>query len=203
MNDYYCEIPNIFNVKYISAICKTIVTDEWLNSTDIGGLAHFTDVYPIAVEDHPYLQVLRDNFPKLFPYVKVLKNSEPTWPVHVDNHRRVSITIPVANTGPNKLTTFHEGGETAPYIEGYFGNDWGTWDTNEYLEYVVNSTPAVEYAIQDTPVLINTSKPHGVLNKEANKEANKVDPNPRLIATWGYEDTYENALRDFNANIPG
>ena len=194
MNEFYYEVDNVFDLDQIRDIALPYITEDWKKVDDVTGLRDFSDRIVIPVIEHVYLSLLQERFPKLHPLCKILKNSERQWPVHVDVNRRVSINIPLANTGEGKFTQFYTGGEQVEWWKGYFGSLYDTWQSNQYHTYIANSEHAVDYVLHEKPAIINTTQPHSVFNQHADP----VDPNPRFILAWGYHGTFEQAIEDFS-----
>lgn len=190
MSDYYYELKNLFDLEELKKIALPYITEEWKQTDDFMGLISFTDKTLIKVADHDYLLQFQQRFPRLGNTLRILKNSNKSWPVHLDVNRLVSINIPIMNTGEGKITRFYEGGTQVNEWYGNFGIIEGSFQSNEYQTYVQDATPVLDYVLDKNPAIINTTKPHSVYNQHANP----TDPNPRFIMAWGYTGTYEEAV---------
>lgn len=187
MNKYVKELHNTFDVLFFQKIANSVITEEWLSTPDFIALSKFTDNTVIDISKYKYFLKLKNKYPKLSNFIKFLKSSKGTWPVHVDNHRKCSINIPILNTS-NTTTCFYSGGKKVNKITDKFGDKLGTWHSNKYITYVTGSKLEFEHTLL-LPSIINVSVPHGLNNK---------DNNIRIICSLTYEKTYEEALKDFN-----
>lgn len=187
MRQYVAELHDIFDIAFFRGIANTLITDEWLGLPDPVALAKYTDTLPVKVRDHEYLIKLRSKYPGLADQIKFMKSSQGSWPVHSDTHRKCAINIPLFNT-EHTTTDFYEGGSFVESVEDFFGDIWGTWYTNEYLRYVSNADIKYRHVL-NKPAIINTAAPHGISN---NGDV------PRIICSWAYSGTYEEAVEEFS-----
>ena len=183
---YLTELPGFIDMDYMKGIADNMLTDEWMSLSDVEALALYTDVKVVDVEADDYLKSIRAKYPKLKSYIKLMKCSKGSWPVHIDEHRSSAISIPVTNCDNTKTTKFFKGGEIAESIYDQFGDKKGLWRSNEWLTYIQNAELAVEHATV-MPTLINTKAPHQVTNST---------DSVRIIFSWAYDAPYEEARAD-------
>ena len=186
MKKFVTEVANLLDVDVFRDIANSLITEEWLNTDDPAALGRFTDKLLIDVSDYEHLTTVRNSYPRLSNYVKFMKSSQGTWPVHTDNHRKCAINIPIANA-EHTATQFYEGGEVVDSVTEEFGGTPGTWYGNDYLTYVTGAKLVFEHTLL-VPTIINSTIPHGINNKGIE---------PRIICSWTYEGTYQEALEDF------
>jgi len=187
MNSFVTELHNFLDVKFFQQIADDIISDDWLTLPDPDALGKYTDRTPISVYDYNYLELLQERYPGLANQVKFMKSSYGTWPTHFDSHRKCAINIPLFNTN-DTITRFYVNGTNVDSVEEDFGGKKGKWYSNEYLTYVIDAEPAFDHVLT-VPSIINTSKPHGIFNN-----GNR----PRIICSWAYNGTYEEAVKELN-----
>lgn len=187
MKTYITELSNIFNISIFQEIAARLITPEWLNLSDPDALQKFTDTTPIDVNEYTDLLLLKNKYPSLSSHIKFMKSTKGTWPVHIDNHRRSAINIPISNT-INTITRFYTGGTAVDKIQAKFGNVSNVWYSNEYLTYIKDAHHAFDH-ILTVPTLVNTAQPHNIIN---NSEI------PRVICSWATTSSYEEAQEEFN-----
>lgn len=186
MNQYATELPNVLDVSYFQEIANSIITQDWLSTPDPVALGKYTDAVLINVSDYEYLTLLKNKHPNLRDYIKFMKSSKGSWPVHVDNHRTCAINIPIANT-ESTFTRFYDGGTKVDSVTEEFGGYPGTWYSNEYLTYITEANLVFEHVLS-VPTIIDSTVPHGINNNGTES---------RIICSWAYDGTYANALEDF------
>ena len=186
-NDYILTLPDLLDQDYMKQLALGILTEEWLSVSDVEALRRFTDVVTIEVESNDYLKVIRQQYPKLAPYLKIMKMDGPgQWPPHIDTMRSSAINIPVQNCDETKVTQFGKKGKKVASLVTVFGNIESEWHSHGYVEYVDEAEFDFEFALQE-PTLINTKVPHQVFN---------YTDTQRVILSWAYEDSFDNAKRD-------
>lgn len=185
-NDYILTLPDLLDLDYMQQKALEIVTEEWLNVSDVEALRRFTDTITIDVESDEYLKSIRQRFPKLASYLKVMKMDKGQWPPHIDTMRSSAINIPVQNCNETKVTRFGKKGTVVKSMVTTFGNIEAEWHSHEYVNYVTDTDMEFEFYLE-TPTLINTKVPHQVINTTDTK---------RLILSWAYEDSFEQAKQD-------
>jgi len=183
-HDYVNEINHELDLEFFKDLANQMMTDEWLSSPDHIGLVT-SDLNPVQVNDHSYLKGVRDKFPKLFDHLKLFKCGNGPWPIHIDRLRDTALNIPVINCNETKLTNFYsDDGVVAEEVTCYFGKEYRTWKSQKYSIYITNASLSYSHSLTNKPVIINTSVPHNIVNH---------NDEPRLIWSWGYDDTYNNA----------
>jgi len=187
MNPYTHKIPNFIDPILLNNILDSIISPLWESLPDPAALYEYTDKLPIAVKDYPFLANIQSKYPKLADRIKFLKSSKGSWPIHCDTHRQTAINIPLRNI-ENTHTVFHKGGEQAKNVHAYFGNVLQEWYSNEYVTYITNSEEVYK-EILECPTIVNTSKPHGIINNGSNN---------RWICSWAYNGTFEEAIEEIN-----
>jgi len=187
MNNFVFEIPDFIDRAYLYTKAKEILTEKWLSTPDPWALADYTDRVFIKVDDDEYLSSIREQHPKLKDYIKILKAETGTWPTHVDKHRVTAINIPLHNYEEcdvifydNNYTELHE-------VTTKFGSIEDTWKSNNYLTYVQPKTVLYKHILNNTAI-INTNAPHSIENRSNDN---------RIIASWTYDETFEQAIEDF------
>ncbi len=187
MIPYTYKIPNFIDSILLNNILDSIISPLWESLPDPAALSEYTDKLPIAVIDYPFLANIRSKYPKLADHIKFLKSSKGSWPVHCDTHRQTAINIPLRNI-ENTYTVFHESGKQATNVHAYFGNVLQEWYSNEYVTYITNSKEVYKEILK-CPTIVNTSKPHGIINNGSNN---------RWICSWPYNGTFEEAIEEIN-----
>lgn len=185
-NDYILTLPNFLDEDYMKEIGKERVTEEWLSLSDVQALKRFTDTVTIDVESDKYLREVRQRYPKLSSYIKIMKAGKGHWPTHIDKLRESAINIPVQNCDETKVTRFGKNGKKVDSLVTKFGNVEAKWYSHEHSQYVDEVDMDFEFYLQ-MPTLINTSVPHHVEN---------YTDTIRIILTWAYEDSFEQAKQD-------
>jgi hypothetical protein len=186
-NDYILTLPSLLDEDYMKKVGKETLTEEWLSIGDVQALRKFTDTVTIDVESDPYLKSIRDTYPKLESYIKLLKMDKGQWPTHVDTQRSCAINIPIQNCDETKVTQMGKKGKLVKSIVTTFGDVEAEWHSHQYVQYVADAVVDFEFALQG-PTLFNTKIPHGVIN---------YTDTQRVIATWSYDDDFDNAKKDF------
>ena len=185
-NEYVLTLPNFIDAAYARQIGLGIITDEWLAADDSKALQIYTDFVTIDVESDPYLKSIRDKYPKLFPYIKIMKMDQGQWPAHTDTMRECAINIPVQNCNETKVTRFGQPGVAVESLVTVFGDLEKEWHSHEYITFVEEQEMDFEIAIT-VPTLINTKRPHQVINSTETK---------RVVLSWSYDDVFEQAKQD-------
>ena len=72
-NDYILSLPDLLDLNYMKQKALEIVNEEWLSVSDVEALRRFTDTITINVEADEYLKSIRQRYPKLASYLKVMK----------------------------------------------------------------------------------------------------------------------------------
>ena len=90
------------------------------------------------------------------------------------------------NCNETKVTRFGKKGTVVKSMVTTFGNIEAEWHSHEYVNYVTDTDMEFEFYLE-TPTLINTKVPHQVINTTDTK---------RLILSWAYEDSFEQAKQD-------
>jgi hypothetical protein len=187
MKGYIKELPNFIELSFVKDLASKILTEEWYNMPDPFALHNFTDQMVIIAEDNITLNMIRNQYPKLAPTLKLMKCSKGSWLTHVDKHRVSAVNIPVFNCDHTKVTRFFTGGQEVDSIEGSFGEIYREWKSNEYLTYIKDADNLFDH-ILTVPTLVNTSKPHNIIN---------TSDSIRVMLSWEYQDTFETAEADF------
>jgi hypothetical protein len=187
MNTYITEITDVFNISIFQEIASKLITPEWLESSDPGSLQKFTDKFPIDINEYAELSLLRKKYPSLSRYLKFMKSTRGSWPVHIDNQRNSAINIPISNTA-NTITRFYTGGTPVNKVHAMFGNVLNDWYSNEYITYIKDSQKHYDH-ILTVPTLVNTAKPHNIINNS---------DTPRIVCSWATTLSYEEAQKEFN-----
>jgi|TARA_B100000953_G_scaffold232273_2_gene193700 hypothetical protein len=185
-NEYILTLPNLLDIDYMKKIGLQTITDEWLAANDSKALKIYTDFVTIDVESDEYLKSIRDKFPKLFPYIKIMKMDKGRWPAHIDTSRQCAINIPIQNCNYSKITRFGKNGKVVESLVTKFGNIEQEWHSHEYITFVEEQEMDFQFSMQ-VPTLINTKTPHQVINFTDTK---------RVILSWSYDDTFEQAKQD-------
>lgn len=185
MNNFATEIPDFLDVSVFEKIAQDLITEHWLSLPDPQALGIYTDRQPVSVYAHKHLAEIKEKYPKFADHVKFMKSSKGSWPAHVDNHRLTAVNIPIANT-LETVTRFYNGGTLTDSVKDWFGNELGTWYSNEYITYVKDMDHEFDHVLT-VPTIINTTKPHDLVNSGIA---------PRIICSWAYNATYEEAVRD-------
>ena len=174
---YYKMISNIdFNLDFFANLYTETITDEWKIAKGKYGL-RFADMYPVHVHKHEELQSIKNIIPSLGDHIKLIKIDEnSTMPAHIDMNRTATINIPAHNNSDKCVTNILKDATPTEYI--------GNARSNEYVQYYVNGSVEESYSLVDTPVLLDTTAPHEVVNK---------GNAPRYAWTWTYNDTFQNA----------
>ena len=179
------DLPNFIDIDYMKKLVLPMVTEEWLNMRDYIALGRFTDVKVIDVAADEYLTSIKEKYPKLNFYLKIMKSST-NWSIHVDNSRASAINIPISGCDESIKTVFYEGGEL---VESTISNGYH-YLSNEYVTYVQGAEPVYEYACT-VPTLINTNVTHSVKYTKGTENLP-----PRIIASWAYNGSFEEAVAD-------
>jgi hypothetical protein len=187
MKGYVKELPGFINLSFVKGLASKMLTEEWYNMPDPEALSKFTDRMIIHVDDDVNFKTIKRKYPKLSSTLKLMKCSKGSWLTHVDKHRISAINIPVFNCDETKITRFFTGGQEVESIEGSFGEIYREWKSNEYLTYIKDAENLFDH-ILTVPTLVNTSKPHNIINN-----SNSI----RVMLSWEYQDTFENAEADF------
>lgn len=185
-NEYILTLPNLLDIDYMKQLCFQTMTDEWIAADDSYALKHYTDFITIDVESDEYLKSIRDKFPKLFPYIKIMKMDKGRWPAHIDTMRQCAINIPAQNCDETKITRFGKNGKVVESLVTKFGNIEQEWTSHEYITFVEEQEMDFEFSML-VPTLINTKTPHQVIN---------FADTTRVILSWSYDDTFEQAKQD-------
>jgi hypothetical protein len=185
-NEYILTLPNLLDINYMKNLGLQTITDEWLVTNDSRALQIYTDFVTIDVESDEYLKSIRNRFPKLFPYIKLMKMDKGQWPIHIDTIRECAINIPIQNCDETKITKFGKNGKKIESLVTTFGNIKRKWHSHEYLTFVEEQKMDFEFSME-VPTLINTKKPHQVINSTNTK---------RIILSWSYDDVFEQAKYD-------
>ena len=187
---YSTLITNIdFNLDFFKSLFDDIITDEWREAKGKYAL-RLADANTVAVQDHAVLQNIKKQIPKLADYIKLIKvGANTSLPAHKDLNRLASINIPVLNGSVESVTNFLENATETKWIKDGASVTEGVADTeyamsNDYVQYFVDGKIVESYSLIDTPILINTTIVHEVINK-----SNIA----RYAWIWSYNDTYENA----------
>ena len=106
-------------------------------------------------------------------------------PMRLDNITNTKKAI--SNCDHTKVTRFFTGGQEVDSIEGSFGEIYREWKSNEYLTYIKDADNLFDH-ILTVPTLVNTSKPHNIIN---------TSDSIRVMLSWEYQDTFETAEADF------
>ena len=186
MIPYTHKLLNFVEPVLLNQILDNIITPKWETLSDPSALKEYTDSLPVKVTDYVFLSQLQSKYPNLADTIKFLKSSKGTWPIHCDTHRQTAINIPLRNTN-NTFTVFHEGGTSVDSVYAQFGNVLQEWFSNKYITYF-NDSVEVYREVLDCPTVVNTSKPHGIINN---------GDKTRWICSWAYNGTFEQALEDF------
>lgn len=189
MKQFIFEIKDFVDTDFLHDKVMQIFTREWAESDDATALANFTDNenYYINVENNTYLKSIRAKYPKLKPYIKILKSEKGIWPAHVDTWRQTAINIPIKNYN-NCLTHFYDSGIEVQSMESSFGSRFGTWYSNDYVKYIEPGKLIFSHKLL-YPTLVNTSKPHSIANSS---------DDTRIIASWTYDSDYYTAVEELS-----
>jgi hypothetical protein len=187
MNSYVTEITDVFNISIFQEIAYKLITPEWFKLSDAESLQEFTDKFPVDINEYPELLLLRTKYPSLNTYIKFMKSTKGSWPVHVDIHRRSAINIPISNTA-NTITRFYTGGIPVDKVHTMFGNVLNDWYSNEYATYIKDAQKQYDHVLT-VPTLVNTEQPHNIINNS---------DTPRIICSWGTSLSYKEAQEEFN-----
>lgn len=182
-NEYIKEITTPLDEAFFIERGLETVTPQWLRTPCPMALRDYTSKYVMLVDQHPYLQQLRDKFPKLRYYVELMKFEPGVIPIHIDNKRQCALNIPISNCNEQTTTTFYKDYQKVDVSYEPFGDvPAREWKSSEFINYVKDGKPAFAFQFHK-PVLFNTSEPHGIVNKSRKA---------RLIWTWTCDDTFEN-----------
>ncbi len=180
---YSTPITNIdFNLDFFKSLFNNVITDEWKEATGKYAL-RLADENIVAVEDYAILQNIKKQLPGLADYIKLIKVGANTYlPAHKDTERLASINIPALNNSAECVTNFLENATETEWIKDGASTEYAK--SNDYVQYFKNGEVVESYSLVDTPILLNTTIVHEVINK-----GNLA----RYAWTWSYNDTYENA----------
>jgi hypothetical protein len=187
MKTYVTEITNVFDVSIFQEISAKLITPEWLRLSDPESLQKFTDKFPVDTNEYPELLLLRKKYPSLSRYIKFMKSTKGSWPVHIDNHRHSAINIPISNTA-NTITRFYVGGTPVDKVHAMFGDVLNDWYSNEYLTYIKDAQKQYDHVLT-IPTLVNTAQPHNIINNS---------DTPRIVCSWATSISYKDAQEEFN-----
>lgn len=187
MNEFVVELPDFIDLEYMKNLADTMLTEEWLYSSDPVALRDFTDVNVVDVTADEYLNSIRQQYPNLADKIKLMKCGQGSWPIHIDRHRLSAINIPVTNCDNTKTSKFYRNGTVVDSIVATFGSVTDIWYSNEYLSYVQDAELAYEHVLT-VPTLTNTKTPHQIVN---NTETTRV------IFSWAYNENFEQAKQVF------
>ena len=181
-NDYIKEIQTELDLEYFARKGINNCTPEWLRTPAPIALGKFTATRVIMVDDEPYLQEIRNRFPKLRNYMEMMKFEPGVIPIHTDNKRSCALNIPILNCNEHTTTTFYQATAVEESFERFGDVPPRPWKSSEFISYYKDAKPMFSFQFQK-PVLFNTSKPHGIVNKSTGA---------RLLWTWTCDDTFEN-----------
>ena len=159
-----------------------VITDEWKDAKGKYAL-RLADENIVAVGDHDMLKNIKKQLPGLEDYIKLIKvGANTSLPAHKDVERLASINIPALNNSTECVTNFLENSIKTEWIKDGASKEYAK--SNNYVQYFVDGEVVESYSLVDTPILLNTTVVHEVINK-----GNLA----RYAWTWSYNDTYENA----------
>lgn len=180
---YFTPITNIdFNLDFFRCLFDDVITDEWKDAKGKYAL-RLADENIVAVGDHDILKNIKKQLPRLEDYIKLIKvGANTSLPAHKDVERLASINIPALDNSTECVTNFLENSIKTEWIKDGASKEYAK--SNNYVQYFVDGEVVESYSLVDTPILLNTTVVHEVINK-----GNLA----RYAWTWSYNDTYENA----------
>jgi hypothetical protein len=186
-NEFIYETKYSFDLPFFIQLGKKHITKQWRNSV-LPETLRYADQNPLAVKGIPYLENIRKIFPKLNPVIKLFVISPGTCPAHIDEKRSCTLNIPIKNCNEKTQTYFLKEYKVVEKTVIQYGlGSFLPQESNEFLSYVEDGYKTFSFGF-NKPTLLNTKEPHGMINDTSEN---------RLLWTWSYDDTFENAVRDF------
>ena len=117
-----------------------------------------------------------------------MKTEKGTWPAHVDKWRKTAINIPLKNYDKCQ-THFYKDCIELDKVDSFFGSTYGTWTSNQYVNYVAVKDIIFSHKLV-VPTVLNTAEPHSI---------NNDSDETRIIASWTYDDNYATAIEELKS----